>query len=40
VFYEKVFFDMKKLYNVVLIGLVKIKDGNRTLIKNPEGNIK
>jgi voltage-gated potassium channel len=40
VFYEKAFFDMKKEYNVVLLGLVKIKDGIRKLLKNPEGSIK
>jgi voltage-gated potassium channel len=40
VFYEKAFFDLKKLYNVVLIGLVKMQNGSRKLIKNPDGNIK
>lgn len=40
VFYEKVFFDLKKLYNVVLIGVVKLSDGKRKLIKNPEGSVK
>jgi voltage-gated potassium channel len=40
VFYEKVFFDLKKLYNVVLIGVVKTIDGQRKLIKNPQGDIK
>lgn len=40
VFYEKAFFDLKKMYNVVLIGLVRMNEGSRKLIKNPEGNVK
>jgi voltage-gated potassium channel len=40
VFYEKAFFDLKKSCNVVLIGLVKVKNGERTLLKNPEGSVK
>lgn len=39
-YYEKAFFDLKKSSNVVLIGLVKTENGNRKLIKNPEGSIK
>ena len=39
VFYEKAFFDLKKSCNVVLVGIVKVKDGKRTLHKNPEGSI-
>lgn len=39
-FYEKAFFDLKKESNVVLIGLVKIVDGKRKMLKNPEGTIK
>lgn len=38
-YYDKVFYDMKKELNVVLIGIVKIEDGKRTLIKNPEESI-
>ncbi len=38
--YDKAFFDLKRDCNVVLIGLVKIQNGQRTLFKNPEGNIK
>ncbi len=38
--YDKAFFDLKKDCNVVLIGLVKIKNGERKLLKNPEGAIK
>ena len=34
-YYDKVFFDMKKTFNVVLIGIVKIENGKRTLYKNP-----
>ena len=40
IFYEKAFFDLKKTCNVVLIGLVKKIDGERKLIKNPEGALK
>ncbi|MEP2772742.1 MAG: NAD-binding protein [Fulvivirga sp.] len=39
-YYEKVFFDMKKEFNVVLIGMVKVEEGKRTLLKNPEDSIK
>ncbi|MGC4022044.1 MAG: NAD-binding protein [Cyclobacteriaceae bacterium] len=38
--YDKAFFELKKEYNVVLIGLVKIENGHRKLMKNPEGAIK
>jgi voltage-gated potassium channel len=38
--YDKAFFDLKRDCNVVLIGLVKIKDGKRMLLKNPEGGVK
>ena len=37
--YEKAFFDLKKQCNVVLIGLVRVNEGKRTLHKNPEGGI-
>jgi len=40
VFYEKVFFDLKKACNVILIGVVKAENGTRKLIKNPEGSVK
>jgi voltage-gated potassium channel len=39
-FYEKVFFDLKKQCNVVLIGLVKIENGERKLFRNPESSMK
>ena len=39
-FYEKAFFDLKKSCNVVLIGLVKVTNGERKLMKNPEGSVK
>lgn len=38
--YDKAFFDLKRDCNVVLIGLVKCNNGQRKLLKNPEGNIK
>jgi voltage-gated potassium channel len=38
--YEKAFFDLKKQCNVVLIGIVKVEDGKRTLHKNPIGDLK
>src|SRR5258708_8141003 len=37
--YEKAFFDFKKQCNVVLIGLVRVNEGKRTLYKNPEGSL-
>ncbi len=37
--YEKAFFDLKKQCNVILIGMVKISEGKRTMHKNPEGGI-
>lgn len=39
-FYEKVFFELKKDHNVVLIGIVKNQDGHREMIKNPENSVK
>ena len=39
-FYEKVFFDLKKQCNVVLIGLVKHENGKRKMYKNPENSMK
>ncbi|HEY5823445.1 MAG TPA: potassium channel family protein [Cyclobacteriaceae bacterium] len=39
-FYEKVFFDLKKQCNVVLIGLVKIENGKRKMYRNPEDSMK
>lgn len=38
-YYETAFFDLKKQCNVVLIGIVKEKDGQRKLIKNPESDV-
>jgi voltage-gated potassium channel len=38
--YDKAFFDLKRDCNVVLIGLVKIQNGRRKLLKNPEGSIR
>ncbi len=35
-YYDKAFYDMKKAFNVVLIGIVKYTDGKRTLYKNPD----
>jgi voltage-gated potassium channel len=37
--YEKAFFDLKKQCNVVLIGIVKLDNGKRVLMKNPDANI-
>lgn len=39
-FYEKAFFDLKKQCNVVLFGLVRMRNGTKTLLKNPEGSTK
>ncbi|MBS1488031.1 MAG: NAD-binding protein [Bacteroidetes bacterium] len=38
--YDKAFFELKKDYNVVLLGLVKTTNGQRKLLKNPEGSIR
>ncbi|GHN00769.1 NAD-binding component of Kef-type K+ transport system [Cytophagales bacterium WSM2-2] len=38
--YDKAFFELKRDCNVVLIGLVKQANGQRRLLKNPEGSIK
>ena len=39
--YQEVFFDLKKRYNSVLIGITKRdKFGNKKLIKNPIGDLK
>jgi len=38
-FYDKVFYDIKKECNAVLVGIVKCTNGKRTLIKNPETSI-
>jgi voltage-gated potassium channel len=37
--YDKAYFDLKKICNVILVGLVKAKDGRHQFIKNPEGAI-
>ena len=37
--YNSVFFDMKKRFNTVLLGISKLSNGERTLIKNPEENL-
>jgi voltage-gated potassium channel len=39
-FYEKVFYEMKKDFNVVLIGIVKVTETERKLLKNPEESVK
>jgi voltage-gated potassium channel len=39
-YYDKAFFDLKKTCNVVLIGLVKTTNGERKMLKNPEGSVK
>ena len=39
--YQDVFFDLKKRYNAILIGITKRdKHGNKKLIKNPIGELK
>lgn len=38
--YTKVFFDIKKECNAILVGIVKVgKNKERTLLKNPEGEV-
>lgn len=38
-FYDKAYFDLKKTCNVILVGLVKMKEGKRHFMKNPEGAV-
>lgn len=38
-YYDKVFYDMKKEFNVVLIGIVKVNGDERKLLKNPEETV-
>ena len=38
-FYDKIFYDIKKECNAILVGMVQCSDGKRTLIKNPETSI-
>jgi voltage-gated potassium channel len=37
--YEKVFYDIKRACNAVLVGIVKVEKNQRTLLKNPEGDV-
>jgi len=37
--YEKVFYDVKRACNAVLVGMVKCSDNKRVLLKNPEGDV-
>jgi voltage-gated potassium channel len=39
-FYEKAFFDLKKDCNIILVGIVKINNGEKKFLKNPESSIK
>lgn len=39
-YYDKAFYDLKKQCNVVLIGIVKVANGLRKLLKNPAGETK
>lgn len=38
-FYDKVFYDLKKNCNAVLVGIVQCANGEKKLIKNPEYSI-
>ena len=38
-YYDKAFFDLKKESNVVLVGIVKVENGKRKMMKNPEGSV-
>jgi voltage-gated potassium channel len=38
--YDKAFFDLKKQCNVILTGIVKTGNGQRTFLKNPEGDVR
>ncbi len=37
--YDNVFYDIKKEYNAILVGIVQCTDGHKKLIKNPETSI-
>jgi voltage-gated potassium channel len=37
--YDKSFYELKKNYNVILIGLVREEEGTRTVHKNPQDNF-
>ena len=37
--YEKVFYEIKRACNAVLVGVVKCQDNKRVLLKNPEGDV-
>lgn len=39
-FYEKTFYDLKKNCNVILVGIVKVNEGGRKFLKNPESSVK
>jgi voltage-gated potassium channel len=39
VLYSKVFYDIKKACNAVLVGMVKCEENNRVLLKNPETDV-
>ncbi len=38
-FYEKIFYELKKNCNVILIGIVKVSGETRTFMKNPEQSV-
>lgn len=38
--YNDVFYEFKKEFNVILVGIVKVQNGKRVLHKNPEGLMK
>lgn len=37
--YDDIFFELKKKYNTVLIGITKMQDGKRVLMKNPDEEV-
>ena len=37
--YNKVFYDIKRACNAVLVGIVKCEENNRVLLKNPEEDV-
>jgi len=39
-YYDKVFFDLKKGCNVILVGIVKVTGDEHKFMKNPEGSVK
>jgi voltage-gated potassium channel len=38
-YYTDTFYDIKRAFNTIMVGIVKVHDGKRELLKNPEGTV-